>query len=102
MNAKKDKFFQMRVDEHFLQRLDDFRRTAPDLPSRTEMARRLIEAAFELADKDPQSIALPALGKLHALVGAPRRVSSSESRPVSIAADEGPHLVREKRIRGRP
>jgi hypothetical protein len=99
MNAKKDKFFQMRVDEQFLQRLDDFRRAAPDLPSRTEMARRLIEAAFELADKDPQSIALPALGKLHALVRVPR---GAESRPVSIAADEGPRLVREKRIRGRP
>jgi hypothetical protein len=51
MNVRKDRFFQMRVDERFLQRLDDLRRNEPDLPSRTEMARRLIEWVFELAEK---------------------------------------------------
>jgi hypothetical protein len=42
----------MRVDEHFLRRLDNLRRAEPDLPSRTEMARRLIEGAFEEAEAE--------------------------------------------------
>jgi len=50
MSTKRDKFFQMRVDEQFLRRLDNLRRAEPDLPSRTEMARRLIEGAFEEAE----------------------------------------------------
>lgn len=100
MNAKKDKFFQMRVDEQFLQRLDNFRRAAPDLPSRTEMARRLIEMAFDVADKQQGSTAAPALRELHGLMSAPRRgVARPEPKVVSLAADGGP--LREKRIRGR-
>jgi hypothetical protein len=98
MNARKDKFFQMRVDEQFLQRLDDFRRAAPDLPTRTEMARRLIEMAFDLAGK--QQKAAPPLTGVHALLPTRRPVSRSDAKVVSLGADEGtPH--REKRIRGR-
>jgi hypothetical protein len=52
MTTKRDKFFQMRVDEHFLRRLDNLRRVEPDLPSRTEMARRLMELAFERSEAD--------------------------------------------------
>jgi hypothetical protein len=55
MSGRKDRFFQMRVDERFLQRLDDLRRAEPDLPSRTEMARRLIEIVFELAESELSS-----------------------------------------------
>src|SRR5437870_11600247 len=43
--ARKDRFFQMRVDEDFLSSVDDIRREEPDLPSRARMARRLIELA---------------------------------------------------------
>jgi hypothetical protein len=52
MSTRRDKFFQMRVDEHFLKRLDNLRRREPDLPSRTEMARRLIEGAFARSEVD--------------------------------------------------
>jgi hypothetical protein len=36
------RFFQMRVTDDDLQYLDDMRREEPDLPSRTEMARRIL------------------------------------------------------------
>jgi hypothetical protein len=45
--VKKRFFFQMRVDEQFLQTLDDIRRWEPDTPQRTEMARRLLQEAVE-------------------------------------------------------
>jgi hypothetical protein len=45
VKATKDRYFQMRVDEQFLKRLDDVRRAEPDLPSRAQMARRLIDLA---------------------------------------------------------
>jgi hypothetical protein len=47
MSTKRDKFFQMRVDDGLLGRLDNLRRARADLPSRTEMVRRLIEEASE-------------------------------------------------------
>jgi metal-responsive CopG/Arc/MetJ family transcriptional regulator len=41
--------FEMRAGEAFLNALDDWRRRQPDLPSRAEAVRRLVEAA--LADE---------------------------------------------------
>lgn len=38
--------FSMRADAEFLRRLDELRRREPDLPSRAEMVRRLVDAAF--------------------------------------------------------
>jgi hypothetical protein len=38
-----DHAFQMRVSEQFLRTVDDWRRKQPDLPSRTEAIRRLVE-----------------------------------------------------------
>jgi hypothetical protein len=38
---------QMRVSTGFLRDLDDLRRVEPDLPSRTEMIRRLVEQALK-------------------------------------------------------
>lgn len=35
--------FQMRVDETFLRSVDDWRRQQPELPSRAEAIRRLVE-----------------------------------------------------------
>ncbi len=58
----KSKFFQMRVDEAFLRRLDDARRVEPDLPSRTVMVRRLIEWA--LVARTPEEAADPRAAKL--------------------------------------
>lgn len=37
--------FNMRVDDAFLRDLDELRRREPDLPSRSEMLRRLVERA---------------------------------------------------------
>jgi hypothetical protein len=42
---------QMRLDEDTATKLDELRRRDPELPTRTEMVRRLIHAAFEQLDK---------------------------------------------------
>ncbi len=42
-----DCFFQMRVSEDFLRKLDDARRAEPDLPSRSKLARRLLKEAMD-------------------------------------------------------
>lgn len=42
----KDERFEMRVSEDFLRQIDDWRRQQPDLPSRAEAIRRLIEAGL--------------------------------------------------------
>jgi hypothetical protein len=38
--------FQMRVSPSFLKLIDDWRRKQPDLPSRAEAIRRLVEQAI--------------------------------------------------------
>jgi len=42
-----DKLFQMRASKEFLNRLDNWRREQPDLPSRAEAIRRLVEIALK-------------------------------------------------------
>jgi metal-responsive CopG/Arc/MetJ family transcriptional regulator len=39
--------FQMRVDDEFLRQLDDWRRLQPEIPSRAEAIRRLVQEAME-------------------------------------------------------
>jgi hypothetical protein len=46
-----DRPFQMRVSEQFLRMVDDWRRTQPDLPSRAEAIRRLVELATKINTK---------------------------------------------------
>jgi hypothetical protein len=46
-----DRLFQMRVSEHFLGMVDDWRRSQPDLPSRAEAIRRLVELAIKIKKK---------------------------------------------------
>jgi len=41
----------VRVDEEFLARLDEWRRNQPDLPTRPEALRRLAEQALAMAPK---------------------------------------------------
>jgi hypothetical protein len=48
-----DRPFQMRLSNEFLERLDEWRRRQPDLPSRAESIRRLTAAMLQLLDKDP-------------------------------------------------
>jgi len=43
----------VRVDEEFLKRLDDWRRKQPDLPGRPEAIRRIVEKA--LAASEPKT-----------------------------------------------
>ncbi|WP_156441536.1 MULTISPECIES: hypothetical protein [Sphingomonadales] len=38
--------FQMRVDDEFLRQLDDWRRLQPEIPSRSEAIRRLVQEAM--------------------------------------------------------
>jgi metal-responsive CopG/Arc/MetJ family transcriptional regulator len=46
-----DRPFQIRLTEQFLTKVDDWRRKQPDLPSRSEAIRRIVEA--HLADGGP-------------------------------------------------
>jgi hypothetical protein len=45
----------MRLSNEFLQRLDEWRRKQPDLPSRAESIRRLTTAMLQILDKDPDN-----------------------------------------------
>jgi hypothetical protein len=48
-----DRPFQMRLSHKFLERLDEWRRKQPELPSRAEAIRRLSTAMLQILDKDP-------------------------------------------------
>jgi hypothetical protein len=43
-----DRPFQLRVSEEFLRKLDEWRRQQPDIPSRAESIRRLIEMGMKM------------------------------------------------------
>jgi hypothetical protein len=43
--------FQMRVSPSFLRLIDDWRRRQPDLPSRAEAIRRLVERGINAPEK---------------------------------------------------
>ena len=45
----------MRLSLEFLERLDEWRRRQPDLPSRAESIRRLTNAMLQILDKDPDN-----------------------------------------------
>lgn len=53
MALEHDKVFQMRTSEEFLRRIDDWRRHQPDLPSRAEAIRRLIQLGLEATPHMP-------------------------------------------------
>jgi hypothetical protein len=46
MTEEQTERFQMRVSPSFLKMIDDWRRKQPDLPSRAEAIRRLVEQAL--------------------------------------------------------
>lgn len=46
LSQQHTKQFLMRASDEFLQKLDDYRRQQPDLPSRSEAMRRLVEQAL--------------------------------------------------------
>lgn len=50
MKTEPDKFFQMRTSESFLRDVDTLRRREPDLPSRADMVRRLVERALQAGE----------------------------------------------------
>ena len=50
-----DRPFQMRLSNEFLERLDEWRRRQPDLPSRAESIRRLTTAMLQILDRDPDN-----------------------------------------------
>jgi hypothetical protein len=47
----KGQTFQMRADDDFLEMVDEWRRTEPDLPSRAEAIRRLVMIGVEIKKK---------------------------------------------------
>lgn len=46
-----DSTFQMRVSDAWMKRVDDWRRDQPDLPSRAEAIRRLVDLGLEKQKK---------------------------------------------------
>lgn len=48
----KDAILHMRLEEAEKSALDDLRRAEPDLPSRSEMVRRLIQRALDAQKRD--------------------------------------------------
>jgi hypothetical protein len=48
-----DKIFQMRASEEFLRQIDDWRRVQPEILSRAEAIRRLIELGLKAEQKEP-------------------------------------------------
>ena len=50
-----DRPFQMRLSNEFLERLDEWRRRQPDVPSRAESIRRLTTAMLQILEKDPDN-----------------------------------------------
>ncbi len=57
--APKTERFEMRAPTDLLRSVDDWRRQQPDLPSRSEAIRRLIEAGLKAGDKIPIRRARP-------------------------------------------
>src|SRR5215203_3352269 len=53
MTESNEKQFQMRVSEQFLRTIDDWRRKQPDLPSRAEAVRRLVDAGLSQSQPRP-------------------------------------------------
>lgn len=47
MPEEKTKPFQMRVSPEWLETIDNWRRTQPDIPSRAEAIRRLVEKGLD-------------------------------------------------------
>jgi len=50
-NEEQTERFQMRVSPSFLRLIDDWRRKQPDLPSRAEAIRRLVERGVNAPEK---------------------------------------------------
>lgn len=48
MADEKTQPFQMRASPEWLQMIDDWRRQQPDIPSRAEAIRRLVEAGLDM------------------------------------------------------
>jgi uncharacterized protein len=48
---EKTERFEMRVPSSFLKKIDDWRRKHPDLPSRAEAIRSLVEQALQKREK---------------------------------------------------
>jgi hypothetical protein len=50
-NNPKGQTFQMRADDDFLEKVDEWRRNEPDIPSRAEAIRRLVDLGIEVKKK---------------------------------------------------
>lgn len=51
LGRKQDRLVQMRLSEEFITKIDEWRRHQPDLPSRTEAVRRMVEQALSQGKK---------------------------------------------------
>lgn len=51
LNGERTTFFQLRVDPGFTDRLNEVIRAERDLPSKSEMLRRLVERAYRQVER---------------------------------------------------
>ncbi len=71
----KSERFEMRLDEHLIGRIDDWRSNQPDLPSRSEAARALIDRGLDRAESravetsDAEKLSLTLLSEIHDHLG---------------------------------
>lgn len=65
-----NKPLHVRCPPDFLERLDDWRRHQPEIPSRSESVRRLVDDALAFVNTDPDADQRDALGRLLRRIGA--------------------------------
>jgi hypothetical protein len=78
--AKKPERFEMRFDVNMIERIDDWRRKQPDLPSRTAAIRHLIEVGLAVAQPQ-QKTSKKAASKASEMAGQEIDRLSNESLP---------------------
>lgn len=52
---KNTKHFQMRIDDELIRKMDDLRRNRDDFPSRAQIIREAVEAAYTAKEKTPEA-----------------------------------------------
>lgn len=66
MADEKTRPFQMRVAPEWLEALDDWRRHQPDIPSRAEAIRRLVDLGMgKVLAQSPEAFSAPGTRTLH-------------------------------------
>ena len=90
--APKTERFEMRAPTDLLRKVDDWRRQEPDLPSRSEAIRRLIEAGLSKTSTAPP----PCGGEPGESDKPAGSVAPAPKKPVAPSRKAGPAALRSK------